>query len=274
MSSSTLSTVSTLSTLSEVQKSFITIACIRGSCDDLDDPFAKHIFQLYKDQIQTEHLFKWTQSKEHFVTRMKSIDELISESDFDQVVIIGCGMDSRFCRLFSSKPIKIFELDLPEVIQLREQLISSFSQHNEQNRVTIECDCTIFDSWFPQCKAKGFDPELKTCWIVEGFLMYLTDEQVHSLIKNCATQSGQGSKMIGSYVNEPLLNVANMSGLALGKEWKSYFQDPFTEWFEKLGWSLTHLYVPNDANKDAKCTIRWNNLYPESYTFQLAIKSN
>jgi methyltransferase (TIGR00027 family) len=269
--------------LNDVQKSCLVLAGVRAlnSIEKPDlfyDPFAEHIYNLYKESIESDPIFKWNKSKEHFAYRMTSIDKLIEESNFEQVVIIGCGMDSRVFRLKELKSKVVFEIDLEEVIQLRDQLILSSGCKYDCNRISISSDCNQPDNFMQKCIDKGFNPKFSTCWIIEGLLMYLTDKEACSLLQVCVHNSGKQSTIVGSYANEALVKLAQQSGTALGKNWKSYFQNPDTKWFEPLGCKLKTVFVPgnkegikSDCYELVNNKQEWNETDPLPLVFKFEI---
>lgn len=55
------------------------------------------------------------------------IERLKEDNELKQVVILGCGFDTRSCRLPVPDPdgTKFFEVDLPEVIKIREEVLGT-----------------------------------------------------------------------------------------------------------------------------------------------------
>ncbi len=87
------------------------------------------------------------------------------------VVHIGCGLDSRFERVDDGR-VTWYDLDLPEVIALRRQLLA------ESGRCHF-IGCSVFDeSWLEMIDAHAPAPVL---FIAEGVFPYFTEAQVKSL---------------------------------------------------------------------------------------------
>ena len=54
------------------------------------------------------------------------IEKLTNDPEIRQVVVLGCGFDTRSCRLqFPDTTIKVFEVDLQQVIDIREEILGS-----------------------------------------------------------------------------------------------------------------------------------------------------
>ena len=89
------------------------------------------------------------------------------------VVHIGCGLDSRFERVDNGQ-VEWYDLDLPEVIELRRIIIGS-----ESVRYHL-LGCSAFDSaWLDTVRAHRQRPFL---FMAEGVLMYFEEAQVKSLV--------------------------------------------------------------------------------------------
>ncbi|MEW5938749.1 MAG: class I SAM-dependent methyltransferase [Chloroflexota bacterium] len=90
------------------------------------------------------------------------------------VVHIGCGLDTRFERVDNGR-VEWFDLDLPEVIDLRRKLISG-----EGGRYHL-LSCSVLDpAWLEAVNAFRPRPFL---FIAEGVFPYFEEEQVKWLVK-------------------------------------------------------------------------------------------
>jgi methyltransferase (TIGR00027 family) len=94
------------------------------------------------------------------------------------VVHIGCGLDTRFERVCSEQPdngkVEWYDLDLPEVIDLRRELIGG-----EGGRYHLLAGSVLEDAWLEALKAHSQRPFL---FLAEGVFMYFTEAQVKSLV--------------------------------------------------------------------------------------------
>ena len=66
--------------------------------------------------------------------------------------------------------------------------------------------------------ARGFDPEVPTCWILEGLVMYLSPVAVEKLLKGMHAVSATGSRLLimvcGSQLNSALGFQSRLSSSA------------------------------------------------------------
>jgi O-methyltransferase involved in polyketide biosynthesis len=89
------------------------------------------------------------------------------------VVHIGCGLDTRFERVDNGR-VEWFDLDLPEVIDLRRKLIRDEGGHYHL------LSCSVFDAaWIQKVSALNPRPFL---FIGEGIFPYFKEQQIKSLI--------------------------------------------------------------------------------------------
>ncbi len=89
------------------------------------------------------------------------------------VVHIGCGLDSRYERVDNGQ-VEWYDLDLPEVIDLRRQLIGG-----EGGRYHTLA-CSVLDStWLNTVSVHRQRPFL---FLAEGVLMYFAEAQIRSLV--------------------------------------------------------------------------------------------
>jgi O-methyltransferase involved in polyketide biosynthesis len=94
------------------------------------------------------------------------------------VVHIGCGLDTRFERVCSEQPdngrVEWYDLDLPEVIELRRKLIGG-----EGARHHFLAGSVLDNAWLDTVSAHRQRPFL---FLAEGVFMYFEGAQVKSLV--------------------------------------------------------------------------------------------
>jgi len=88
------------------------------------------------------------------------------------VVHIGCGLDTRFERVDNGR-VEWFDLDLPDVMALRQKLIQS-----ESSRYHILATSVLEDGWIEE--VSGLKPR-PFMFIAEGVLPYFEEAQVKAL---------------------------------------------------------------------------------------------
>jgi methyltransferase (TIGR00027 family) len=86
-----------------------------------------------------------------------------------QVVVIGAGLDSRCMCLPLPHATRIFELDLPVVINMKSHLLS-FSSSYFRPVLRVPCDLSL-PSWSQHLQEAGFQSRQCTAWLCEGTAM-------------------------------------------------------------------------------------------------------
>jgi len=108
------------------------------------------------------------------------------------VVNLGAGLCTRFNRIDNGR-VTWYELDLPEVIELRRRFFTETDRHR-----FIEGSITDF-RWMDQIKRKGGKPVL---FIGKGLFMYFEEREVKNLFVEMATRF-PGAEMIFE-INGPI----------------------------------------------------------------------
>ena len=107
----------------------------------------------------------------------KMVSEFIQQHPTGTVVEIGCGMNTRFERL-DNGTITWFDLDLPEVIDLRRHFFT------DSSRRTMIAASVLETAWFEQVKSSN-GPYF---FISEAVIIYLSNSQAKQAITQIMTQ--------------------------------------------------------------------------------------
>jgi methyltransferase (TIGR00027 family) len=98
--------------------------------------------------------------------------EFLKENPKGAIINLGCGLDTRFFRIDDGKLI-LYDLDLPEVIDLKRRLIS------ETERYRFIASSVLDRSWMEHLKERQEGPFL---FLAEGLFMYLPQDEVKKLV--------------------------------------------------------------------------------------------
>ena len=101
------------------------------------DKLAVEIFKTKNEKNNTEN----SPDDSYIIIRTKFFDDTVSRilknTDIEQVVVLGIGLDIRFQRLNLNQKLKIFEIDQPEVIQFRQEFIPQLNFKTSNTFVQI-----------------------------------------------------------------------------------------------------------------------------------------
>lgn len=130
----------------------------------------------------------------HAAIRAKQYDfytqEFIRSNPDCVVVNLGCGLDTRYFRL-TEKPAHFYDLDLPEVIDLKTKLIDVTGNYKMVRYSALD------HGWIDEV-IKHDQP---TIVIAEGLFMYLPKPDVINLVKAIGEKIPKG-QLIAEVVNE------------------------------------------------------------------------
>ncbi|OBK15630.1 class I SAM-dependent methyltransferase [Mycobacterium asiaticum] len=163
-----------------------------------------------------------------------------------QVVILAAGLDSRAYRLPWPDGTTVFELDQPQVLDFKREVLAEHGVQPRAQRREIAVD--LRDDWPQALQDNGFDPTQFSAWIAEGLLIYLpaaAQEQLFSGIDGLACLGSHVAVEDGAPLpqDEFRTKVEEERAAADGAA-RPFFQlvynercAPATEWFGEHGWT-------------------------------------
>ena len=168
--------------------------------------------------------------------RTRWLDERLGRLRLDQLAIVAAGMDSRAWRLDSLADAEVYELDRPEVLRLKEELIAA-PPVGVRRAVGVD----LAGTWTPALLAAGFDVTRPTVWTVEGLTQYLTAADVDRLLDDITSLSAPGSHLLIDVVGQSLLDSPPMRPMldrfaAMDMTWRFGTDEP-EELLGRRGWS-------------------------------------
>lgn len=158
---------------------------------------------------------------QNVINRTKFIDKIIKENNFDQIVILGAGFDSRFIRFYNPKT-KFFEIDIKETQQNKINLIKKSKFKINENTFFIPLNLNHGDIKNKLIK-KSFDPTKKTLFILEGLIMYLSKIAVNRLFKSIIKISSPNSEIVFDFIYQKNIEDKQSEAVktvsSLGEKW-------------------------------------------------------
>ena len=104
----------------------------------------------------------------------EAVHKFITKHPDARIVNIACGLDTRFYRMDNGQ-ITWIELDLPQSIAVRRQVMTETERHRLLEASALETD------WMDSLAS-----DTPTLFIVEGLLMYLTQTQIKAMLSAIA----------------------------------------------------------------------------------------
>jgi len=166
----------------------------------------------------------------HVVVRTRFYDDYLLAAGCRQVVLLAAGLDARAFRLPWPADTHVFELDLPEVLAVKERVLVAQAARPAGTRTTVAVDLRA--DWPSALLAAGFEPGEPTAWLIEGLLVYLTAEQAEALLTAVRALSAVGSRLAteGSGAGQVARTRQTVTTL-----WQGGLDDP-PDWLARHGW--------------------------------------
>ena len=114
----------------------------------------------------------------------RAVRRFISAREHPVVVNVGCGLDTRYQRIAEHGRAVFYEMDLPEVIELRRALLPE----PEGDRYIAGSLQEI--AWMDDLRSRH--PNGEFIFVIEGVLMYFYEEQVRQLLGRLVDRFGGG----------------------------------------------------------------------------------
>jgi methyltransferase (TIGR00027 family) len=132
----------------------------------------------------------------HAVIRTRFYDDYLlaaCDTGCRQVVLLAAGLDTRAYRLTWPDGVRLFELDLPEVLSFKDTVLTGRGAVPRCERVALPVD--LRTDWAGRLTGAAFDPAVPTAWLAEGLLVYLTAEETAGLLTSVGELSAPGSRL-------------------------------------------------------------------------------
>jgi methyltransferase (TIGR00027 family) len=157
-----------------------------------------------------------------------------------QVVILAAGLDTRAFRLAWPAGVRLFELDTPEVLAFKEQVLAERAATPACQRVVISTD--LRQDWPTAVLQAGLRPGEPTVWLTEGLFMYLTSDEWEHLLDRVGKLSAPGSRLGFEYGNQATVRLMidaldeSPDAAFIKTLWRSRGQEDPTSWLSRNGW--------------------------------------
>lgn len=177
---------------------------------------------------------------DHIALRSRAIDDALrkrlAQSDLDQVVVLGAGLDPRAVEMSELADVTVFEVDHPATQKFKRRMATRFgkSRGPSGERVHpahfVEVDFEVDD--LATCLERaGHDVSRPTFWLWEGVTMYLTERAIHGTLEIVSSRSSSGSTLALTYGTSKLRDRSTLE-LRVLLPMLQLIGEPFRELFE------------------------------------------
>jgi methyltransferase (TIGR00027 family) len=160
-----------------------------------------------------------------------------------QATTVGAGLDTRALRLAWPAGTSLFEVDQPELMRRKEEVLGGAGASARCARhVRLRADLSG-DTWPVQLVEAGLDPHAAAAWLAEGFLFYLDGEAIATLLERVSGLAVAGSRLgfdipDRAVFTHPMTRPWIEMQAAAGAPWIGTIDHPEAD-LAALGWEAT-----------------------------------
>ena len=191
----------------------------------------------------------------HVIIRTRYFDDCLlaaADAGCRQVVLVAAGLDTRAFRLDWPPGTTVYELDLPDLLEVKERVLSDTGATPTCERVVVPADLT--EDWLPALTGRGFDPDVATAWLVEGLLVYLTPADAEGVLATLTAASAPGSRLTfergSAAAAVTAADTAHVTSL-----WQGGVDDPLG-WLAARGWHTDFDNLADVADRYGRAPLR------------------
>ncbi|RPE29465.1 class I SAM-dependent methyltransferase [Kitasatospora cineracea] len=176
------------------------------------------------------------------IMRTRFYDDRLLAAGAGQVVLLAAGLDTRAYRLAWPTGTRLFEVDLPPVLDFKQEVLDEQGAAAACARTALPADLADPD-WADRLVAAGFDPGQPTAWLAEGLLVYLEADQAERLLTTVGELSAPGSRLLteqGRDVSQVTAEgpLAEMTAL-----WRGGLGAGTADWLDAHGWRTEYTAI-------------------------------
>jgi methyltransferase (TIGR00027 family) len=193
--------------------------------------------------------------------RVKFFDDLAQRliaKGVRQVVIPAAGMDARAFRLDWPANTTVYEIDHPELLEIKEQILKRENVVPKCRRIPVGAD--LRNDWEKLLMGFGFHDEDPSVWLVEGLLYYFAEETAHRFLGQVSRLASKGSGFGADLVSASTLTSPGMQASLKEMEkngigWKFGSDNPEVL-LGQYGWSTKALQLGEEGANFGRWTAK------------------
>lgn len=182
-----------------------------------------------------------------------------AQAGIRQIVLLAAGLDTRAYRMRWPEGTRVFEVDLPRMLEFKHRVLDGDGAVPTCARVPVAADLT--ENWTDPLRGAGFRADEPTAWLLEGILVYLTDEQVDTLLRELTAWSVPESRMALGYRDRPEADTDDADGLGgagasvVRSLWRSRLREDPRDWLARYGWDANPWRVPDLTERYGRAAV-------------------
>ena len=114
-------------------------------------------------------------------------------------MLLASGLDTRLYRLWWPHGTTVYEIDWPQVLDFKSEVLRGLGAKLTANRCAIGID--LRQDWLAALRRVGFDADQPTVWIAEQLLVgYLPPDAQNRLLQDVTAASATASRFAADYM--------------------------------------------------------------------------
>ncbi len=166
-----------------------------------------------------------------------------------QLVILGAGFDTRCYGKLSGGCPNLYEIDLPNTQKIKIKTLEK-AKIDSSNVNFVTADLRKSD-WSTKLKEKGFNPSLKSVFLLEGITVYLNEENVLEILNKICEIASKDSVVLVDFYSTKFVNFSRLPKKSEGYKFGLDLRDSnnFEEFINKTNLKLkNHNYLGQHNN--------------------------
>lgn len=180
--------------------------------------------------------------------RSRFYDDFLGEAALkgvSQLVLLAAGLDTRAFRLDWPSGVTVYEIDQPNVIAFKDDVLRGEGAQANCRRVTIGAD--LREDWQGSLLAAGFDADAPSAWVAEGLLAYLPPDAEDGLLRSIHELSAPGSAIAADRIlavdrlggdSAALSELSERSGVEMNSLIDTQARRDCADWLRAHDWTV------------------------------------
>lgn len=173
----------------------------------------------------------------------------IHRGSVEQFVILGAGFDTRCYGDLNGVHPCLFEIDLPNTQEIKIKTLDAAKI--DRSKVTfVTADLRKAD-WADKLIKGGYNPELKTIFLLEGITVYLSEKEIVDILSKISEIASKGSVVLSDFYSARFVKMSRLPNKVEGYKFGIDLQDSnkLVEFIGKTNLSLeNHNYLGHRLN--------------------------
>jgi methyltransferase (TIGR00027 family) len=173
-------------------------------------------------------------------------------TEYDAIVVLGAGLDTRACRVARHSDLPVFEVDRPAVVARKAEVLRRVLGGTPPSVHLVAADLER-DDVMAALREHGYRDDARTFVIAEGLTQYLAPDAVRALFAQLAA-TPPGSRLTFTYVRQDFIDGTELYGAQrlhrrfCGRRplWRTgLIGEQVAELLADAGWQLTEQTGPS-----------------------------